>query len=323
MKGLEAAKSATVAALGLLAAAGAAAAQEPVRIGLAVPNNAVYAHYVAAEKLGFYKEAGVKPEFTIYRGGAASQEAMSAGAADMITYFGGGVGLAVSKGAKEKIVAGTDPTPHGWLFLVLPNSPIKTLKDIDGKKVGVATKAGTADMFALWLADQNGVKVQTIPVGGGGMVPALQGGQVDAIAMFPGLSLQLHASGAARSLFDFGKEMVPTMPDVMVASQDFMDKKPQAVRGTLAAIFKALHHMRNNRAWGLAHLKEYTQEKDDKINELVFDQIIMNLSQDGVIKAEWVANSLNIAAKVWGIEDLKKVKPEDLFTNAFLPSVTR
>ena len=90
----------------------------------AVPHNAAYVQFYAAETLGFYKEAGVKAELTLYRGGAASQEALSAGAADIITYFGAGVALAISKGAKEKIVAAIDPTPHGWQFLVLANSPI-------------------------------------------------------------------------------------------------------------------------------------------------------------------------------------------------------
>jgi NitT/TauT family transport system substrate-binding protein len=298
-------------------------AEELVRIGLAVPHNAAYVQFYAAESLGFYKEAGIKTEITVYRGGAASQEALSAGAADIITYFGAGVGLAVSKGAKEKIIAAIDPTPHGWQFLVLANSPIKSISELNGKKIGVATKAGTADMFALWVADKGGAKAQTIPVGGGGMVPALRGGQVDAIAMFPGLSLQLIATGEARSLMDLGKEMEPTLPDVLVASQEMIDKRPQAVRGTVAAINKAVVYMRNNREWALKYLKEFTEEKDDKVNILTYEKVVAELSQDGVVKPEWISNSLNIAAKVWEIDALRKVKPEDLYTNAFLPGAAK
>ena len=314
---------AVVAATIVTLSGAATSAQELVRIGLAVPHNAAYVQFYAADTLGFYKDAGVKAELTIYRGGAASQEALSAGAADIITYFGAGVALAVSKGAKEKIVAAIDPTPHGWQFLVLANSPIKTLKELDGKKVGVATKAGTADMFALWIADQAGARVQTIPVGGGGMVPALRAGQVDAIAMFPGLSLQLVATGEARSLMDIGKEMEPTLPDVIVASQEMMDKRPQAVRGTLAALYKAVGHLRDNRDWALKYLKDFTQEKDDKVNVLTYEQVVVPLSQDGMIKPEWISNSVNIAAKVWGLDDLRKVKPQDIYTNAFLPAAAR
>jgi NitT/TauT family transport system substrate-binding protein len=310
-------------AAAILLLAGSAHAEELVRIGLAVPHNAAYVQFYAADTLGFYKEAGVKAEITIYRGGAASQEALSAGAADIITYFGAGVGLAVSKGAKEKIVSAIDPTPHGWHFLVLANSPIKSLKDLDGKKIGVATKAGTADMFALWVADKGGARVQTIPVGGGGMVPALRAGQVDALAMFPGLSLQLVSTGEARSLMDLGKEMEPTLPDVIVAAQEMMDKRPQAVRGTLAALYKTVTHLRTNRDWALKYLKEFTEQKDDKVNVLTYDEVVAQLSPDGVVKPEWISNSINIAAKVWGLDDLRRVKPEDIYTNAFLPAATR
>jgi NitT/TauT family transport system substrate-binding protein len=317
--GLNALAASLIAALSIASAH----AEELVRIGLAVPHNAAYVQFYAAEALGFYKDAGIKAEITVYRGGAASQEALSAGAADIITYFGAGVGLAVSKGAKEKIIAAIDPTPHGWQFLVLANSPMKSIKDLNGKKVGVATKAGTADMFALWVADQGGAKVQTIPVGGGGMVPALRGGQVDAIAMFPGLSLQLVATGEARSLMDLGKEMEPTLPDVLVASQEMIDKRPQTVRAALAAIYKTVVHLRNNSDWSLKYLKEFTEEKDDKVNALTYEQVVAALSQDGMVKPEWIANSLNIAAKVWDIDALRKVKPEDLYTNAFLPGAVK
>src|ERR1700760_3529195 len=97
---------AVVSGLGvLLAGATTSRAEDLVRIGLAVPNNAIYAPFYAADALGLFKQAGLKVELTVYRGGAASQEALSAGAADMITYFGGGVGLAIQKGAKEKVVS--------------------------------------------------------------------------------------------------------------------------------------------------------------------------------------------------------------------------
>jgi ABC-type nitrate/sulfonate/bicarbonate transport system substrate-binding protein len=102
-----------------------------------------------------------------------------------------------------------------------------------------------------------------------------------------------------------------------------MDKRPQVVRGTLAAIYKAVAHLRNNREWALKYLKEFTEEKDDKVNILTYEKVVAELSQDGVVKPEWISNSLNIAAKVWEIDALRKVKPDDLFTNAFLPGTAK
>ncbi|MDB5594259.1 MAG: hypothetical protein JWM36_1220 [Hyphomicrobiales bacterium] len=309
------------AVFGVVCAAQAALAQDTVRIGLAVPQNAAYVQFYAAEALGYYKEAGVKAEITVYRGGAASQEALSAGAADMITYFGAGAGLAIARGANEKIVAVIDATPHGWHMLVPAKSAIRSPKDLEGKRVGVATKAGTADMFALWAADAAGVKIQTIPVGGGGMVPSLRNGQVDAIAMFPGLSLSLLENGEARSILDLGKEMPPTLPDVIVASQDFMDKKPEALRGALRAVYRALAHMRDDRAWGLKFLKEFTKEQDDKTNELVYDRVVTQISRDGAIDLAALQRSMDVGAKMWSQPELGKVKPDAIATTAYLPKL--
>ena len=59
------------------------------------------------------------------------------------------------------------------------------------------------------------------------------------------------------------------------------------------------------------------------MNVLTYDQVVVPLSQDGVVKPEWITNSINIAAKVWGLDDLRKVNPQDIYTNAFLPSASR
>jgi NitT/TauT family transport system substrate-binding protein len=136
----------------------------------------------------------------------------------------------------------------------------------------------------------------------------------------PGSSLQLLASGEARSLMELGKEMEPTLPDVIVASQEMMDKRPQAVRATLAALYKAVVHLHDNRDWALKYLKDFTEEKDEKTNVLTYEKVVAELSQNGVVKPEWLSNSLNIAAKVWDIDALRAVKPDSIYTNDFLPS---
>ncbi len=294
-------------------------AEELVRIGLAVPNNAIYAPFYAAESLGLFKEAGVKVELTVYRGGAAAQEALSAGAADMITYFGGGAGLAILKGAKEKVVAALDPSPHGWYLLVQARSPYRSVKDLDGRKVGVTVKGSTSDMLALWAADRAGIKIQTIPVGGGGMVPVLKSGQVDAVAMFPVLSLQAMLSAEARSLLDYGAEMEPTLPDVAVASQQMLDKRPKQLRGVLHAFYKALGRICADRAWGLPFVKAFTKQTDDKVSKVTYDTVVCRQSRDGMIEPEWMTNSLAIAAKAWDMPDLAKMKPSDVYINKFIP----
>ncbi len=117
----------------------------------------------SAEELGYYKDNGVKVEVTAYRGGGAAQEALAAGAADMINFFPPGVALAVKKGIKEKIVGIGSSTPNGWHIVVMANSPYQAVKDLAGKKIGVTAKGSTTDFFALWAANRAGVSVETDP----------------------------------------------------------------------------------------------------------------------------------------------------------------
>ena len=107
------------------ACASSASAQTTVRIGLAVSNYGPYAPVYVAEELGYYKENGVKVEVTAYRGGGAAQEALAAGAADMINFFPPGVALAVKKGIKEKIVGIGSSTPNGWHIVVMAIRPTR------------------------------------------------------------------------------------------------------------------------------------------------------------------------------------------------------
>src|ERR1700739_254503 len=81
----------------------ATAQADPVRIGFAA-ESLDYAPAFAAERLGLFKKHGVEGRLIVFRGGAAAQEAMSAGAADIIAYFAPAVALAASKGIREKMV---------------------------------------------------------------------------------------------------------------------------------------------------------------------------------------------------------------------------
>lgn len=308
---------AALAAAALGAAPAALAA--PVRIGFAVPYDVNVSPAYAAEKLGYYKDAGLEVELSHFRGGSAAQEALTAGATDIITYFAAGVGLAVSKGAKEKMVATATAKSIGWHLLVPAKSPYRTMKDLDGKKVGISTKGSTSDMFALWAADDAGVKFLTVPLGGGGLLPALKTGQVDAIVFSAVVTLRATMSGEARSIVDLGERMIPTIPDVYTASQDMIEKRPAELRATLAAIYKALAYMRANRAWSVAFLKIYAQTDSDEIANKLFDQVIHGISSDGAIETAWVDNSLRLAARAWEMPDLAKVDAASLYTNDFHP----
>src|SRR6266849_1515950 len=245
-----------------LACTSASHAQTTVKIGLAVPNYGPFAPVYAADELGYYKENGVAAEITAYRGGPAAQEALAAGAADIINFFPPGVALAVKKGIKEKVVGIGSAKPLGWHIVVMASSPFHAVADLAGKKIGVTAKGATTDFYALWAAKRAGVRIETIPVGAPALIPTLKSGQIDVAVLNSPLSFRLIIPGEGRSLVDLGKEMEPTLPDVWVATQSLIDGNPKAVAGTLSAVCQASAYMRMKRGCGVDYLRASGGEKD-------------------------------------------------------------
>jgi NitT/TauT family transport system substrate-binding protein len=308
-------KSVIVAAA--LAALCTAAQADPVRIGFAA-ESLDYAPAFAAERLGLFKQHGLDVKLIVFRGGAAAQEAMSAGAADIIAYFAPAVALAASKGVREKMVGTVSAGHVGWNLIVKADSPIKTIQDLAGKKIGISAKATTSDMAALFIAEKAGVKFQEIPLGAA-LVPGLRSGQVDGIVFSALITLREIDAGQARSLIDLTSEMPPTLANVYVASQEMIDKRPQELRAALAAIYEALAYMRDNREWTLGYLKEFAKSDNARLNAQLYDHVIKVLSPDGRIDKAWIANGLALAARAWDMPDLAKADAEALYSNDFHP----
>lgn len=294
-------------------------AAREVRLGL-VPANVFTAPAYAAEKLGYYKDAGIDVKFIVFRGGAAAQEAMTARQVDIIDYFGPAAALAVTKGVKQKMVAVNMPGHTGWHVIVKADSPIKTIKDLAGKKIGISAKATTSDMAALWVADRAGIQMQQIPVGPAALAPALRASQIDAVVFSAILTNREMSAGHARSILDLTDIMEPTIADAYVASAEMMEKRPGDLRAFLAATLKGLEYMKGNRNWSIAFLKDFAQIDDQPILELLQDKIIPRIPADGRIELPWVDGGLKLASRAWDVPELLKVDPASIFTNEFLPS---
>jgi len=304
-----------LAAIGaLLAWVSTAGAQTTVKIGLAVPNYGPFAPVYAADELGYYKENGVTAEITAYRGGPAAQEALAAGAADIINFFPPGVALAVKKGIKEKVVGIGSAKPAGWHIVVMASSPFRAVADLAGKKIGVTAKGATTDFYALWAAKRAGVQIETIPVGAPALIPTLKSGQIDVAVLNSPLSFRLIVPGEGRSLVDLGKEMEPTLPDVWVATQSLIDGNPKAVEGTLRAIYKATAYMKKNRAYGIDYMRKFTGEKDDRVVELEYEVVLSARPTSAKIERAWIEASLGLAG-LGGITDLPAI--QEIFTDRF------
>jgi NitT/TauT family transport system substrate-binding protein len=308
--------SGLIVALTTLALVGSVHAADKVRVAVAtvyVP----FAPIFAAQELGFYKEKDLDVEATVYRGGGPAQEAMAAGAADVLTNSPMGAALAISKGIKQKIVAaGGTVTPGGWHVIVRKDSGIKKMEDLNGKKIGVSGKGSTSDFFALWAAKNANVTVQTIPLGGNGLLPAIKNQQVDAIILWPAFSFRALQDDTLFDLVDLGKVMGPVVPDSVVASDEMIEKRPDVLKRYLQALMKAVDYMQKHEDWTKKFLAKYAGESDPVVLDRAYRDVMMEVRVDGLIKPEWIKSSLALM-KLVSSDQTPTV--EAVFTNKFLP----
>ena len=159
-----------------------------VRIG--VPTKTYYPTIIAetAIRQKLFDKEGIKAELTIYRGGAEGYEALAAGAADVIMNSASSVSAGLKKGVMAKNVAGTALGYYGWHLVVKTDSPIKDVKELAGKKVGITSAGSGTDILALWTQADRKIEFTRVPLGGGGLVPNLLSGNIDASVLYSPLT---------------------------------------------------------------------------------------------------------------------------------------
>ena len=134
-------------------------------------------------------------------------------------------------------------------FAVKPDSDIKTVQDLKGKKIGVDEIGGTPHQVAsLWLenagisADASKGEVTFLPYSDGNLeFEALAKGEIDVAALWDPLGSIHEKAGDVKILFDLGKD--PYFKDhfccFLYASTKVLNEEPEKVAALLRAYRKA------------------------------------------------------------------------------------
>ena len=299
----------------VVAGASPAVAQEKVRVAL--PTKTYYPTIISETALrqGMFKKEGIDAELTVYRGGAEAFEAVAAGAADLTVGSTAIVAAGIKKGVKTKAIAGAGLGYRGWYLMVKPDSPIKNASDLEGKKVGITSAGSATDILARWTQADKKVKFTEVPLGGGGLVPNLLSGNVDAIVLYSPLSFKVLKDKQARALIDFGAEMPEHLSGVWIASDKLINERPALIQKVNNALFGAMVWLKdkNNREAAIKIISEI-DEIPLPIAEAALDGDISYLSSTGEMKAEWVQRGLDMA-KLVGMTDIAGA--EEIYTTKF------
>ena len=205
-------------------------AKETVRIG--VPTKTYFPTIIAetAIRHKLFEKEGINAELTIYRGGAEGFEAIAAGAADLIFNSSSSVAGGLKKGVNVRCVANGGLGYYGWYLMVKPDSKITKVSELEGKKVGITSAGSGSDILARWTLAERKVNFTRVPLGGGGLVPNLMSGNIDATVLYSPLSFQLMHDKEGRAIIDFGAEVPPHSTGSWIATDKIIKERPQALQ---------------------------------------------------------------------------------------------
>lgn len=235
---------------GMLLALGLTAAVRAEQI--AVGNFGVSANgmpYAVALDKGFFKEEGINVTGIITSaGGGTSLRNMIAGGVPYGEVNPGVVVAAIQQGADLRIISDNVLTVAEFVWAVKPDSPIKSLADIKGKKIGFTNPRSTSQALAQMVAQKAGLKpneVELVRTGGFGEgYAALSTGMID-IAPIPEPLWAQHKD-KLRAIATASEILPPLSNVVGVTTANMAAEKGDFIRAVIRARRKAVAFMIEN-----------------------------------------------------------------------------
>jgi NitT/TauT family transport system substrate-binding protein len=293
----------------------------------------LHAWYYWAKEKGYFKAEGLDVTIDQGEGSAAAITRVMSGAYDA----GFGDINAVMQNAAER--PGEQPIMVYLVYNGAPNvlivkadGPIKTLKDVEGKTVSAPAGSATLRLFVP-LAKKNGIddtKVKVLNAAPNLIEQLLVQGQADAIAQFSNtsymnfLAMKLNPEKDFRWFFytDNGLDLYS---NGVIVSQKLLKEKPEAVRGLVKAINRAIVDTLANPNAGIALIKQIeplTNEDIEKQRMLYTAKHLMITPETtklglGDLDDKRLAGSIATVAEAYGLK--RKPEVSEVFNRSFLP----
>lgn len=199
MKKTIAAIAGTLMALGLMQTP-AANAQDVLRLAIGQRGNWDTSVSELGQRAGIFKKHGLELKILYTQGGGETQQAVISGSVEVGIAAGiMGVISAFGKNAPVRII-GAETTGGADLFwYVKADSPLKTLKDLEGKTVAYSTNGSSTHGVVMAYQNENGIKMKPVTTGGpAATLTQVMSGQIDVGWSAPPFGLDLLDQGKIR-----------------------------------------------------------------------------------------------------------------------------
>ncbi|MCL5318811.1 MAG: ABC transporter substrate-binding protein [Thaumarchaeota archaeon] len=273
---------------------------------------------------GIWAKYGLDPEFVSYTPDVAGLNKVIAS--------GISIGIAVtsdpillsSSGLPVKIVAGYQGLPSCRLA-VNADGPLRTMQDLDGRKIGVPSTTSAWYRHALYLSNKFGVKPEFVVDGAytnlTNQVVGLKLGRIDAVISCDGALLRLVDSGEIRLLITSAEYLnKPWTAISLFATEDLIKQNPDLVRRFVKAWLETVKYLEDNPDYAVdLYIKKTNAPRD--LAEKVVSQINWASSGRGsgqdLVAA--VANVWQFSKETGAVSGNINVKIEDVVDARFLP----
>lgn len=310
--------------LGAALAATGARAEEIVVSNYGVTVNGM--PFAVAKALGYFKAEGadVTGILSSSGGGTTIRNLLGGNLAYGETSLASVV-AASGKGAKLKIISGNAHTVAEFYWIVMPNSPIKSVKELKGKKLGFTNPRSTSQALDILLVGQLGLSkddVELVKTGGfGPMLVALEQGAIDAAPMAD--PMYTKNKDKYRVLVEATKVLPPLNNVVGVTTAEAAAGKGDFIRAVIRARRQAVEYIYANPGEA-AKLIAPEYKLDVSVTKEILDALIASTKTAGVpywgpgdIRYEPMNNMIKAQKDVGAIEG--DVDWSTLVDESFLP----
>lgn len=311
---------AVAAALPVLFFGSTAWAAGPIRVAKADAKSTAFLPVDIGQRLGFFKKHGVEVKIYNFTGGSKMAQAMTAGSIDI--GLGAGTETAfVAKGAPMKAVCESMPSIVVIGIAVPYDSPIHTLAELKGKRIGISSAGSLTDWMARRLSEHegwgpDGVKRVAIGNGAAAVIAAFRTHAIDADISVTANIFNWQAKKQGRLLAP-ATSFIGNMGGGMIyASQHMMTAEPDQLRRFLAAWLESVDYLATHKAEAVKIYSAVTGYPQSVMSK-EYDLTTKSFSHDCKFDTQSVANLRG------ALIDQKLVSsPPDmstLYTEAYLP----
>ena len=215
--------------------------------------------YVAQER-GYFKAQGL--EVTIQHAVSGEHvQLLATGRAQFSTGTGGDIIKRVAQADVPLVSVAVIGQRDDQAFAVRADSPIKTLKDFEGKLVGYKSTPSADYLALLKIGGVDRTKVREVAVGFDPRVLAT--GQVDVYPVFAANEPDtLARQGVAVRLFDPTSFGVPSFGLTYMSNRDFVASRPDLVTRFLRAALKGIEDAVTDRDGAIDIVMKYAPGED-------------------------------------------------------------